>query len=74
MVSFVSAEKRDALAERLKALAYQMNSACDQGHHHQIYVHQEMIEDVLAAAAIVRLVPISPNKLFTEHGKKSEAA
>ena len=65
-VKFDSTEKRDALAIRLRDLARHMIASRDQGEHHQIYVNDEMIDDVLAAAAIVHLAEIvQPEQSFS---------
>ena len=52
-VNFTSEEKRDELRDRLKSIAQSMRRSFDQGHDGTIFVSEEMIGDILTAAAVV---------------------
>jgi hypothetical protein len=52
-LTFKTAEDRDTFAKRLDAHAYYMIRSRDQGLDGRIYVTDELIDDLRAAAAIV---------------------
>jgi hypothetical protein len=56
---FTSAAKRDEFAKRLLEIAHMMRRSFDQGHDGRIFVSEEMIEDIQAAAACVAIAEIS---------------
>ena len=53
-VEFDAAEDRDTLAKRLQQLAMHMQRSFNRGYDCRITVTQEMIDDVLVAAIVVR--------------------
>lgn len=60
-LKFKTAEDRDAFAKRLDEHAYYMIRSRDQGLDGRIYVTDELIDDLRAAAAIVACCEIWPS-------------